>query len=352
MKTRNSFCRNARIIFPALFLCVLSAGCDGGIYDDLDPCETTYRIKFRYDYNMKYADAFPAEVGSVAVWAFDSDGKLVWSHKEEGDALAKEGYAVEVPLPTGKYDFVSWCGLSDDGSFAVDSDTPQSKSELATTLLFPSAVKRGEKIREHNMALTGLYHNVTTGVEIKHDPSVETTNDIVLSLVKDTNYFKILLQNLDGTTMKDGDFSFYITADNERLEHDNIPVKGETFHHLPWKTTLGEANLEGEDPEEGTVTTVSGILAEMHTSRLIAGGKNLLVVHRNSDNKDIIRIPLIDYLLLVKGNYRAMTDQEYLDRQDEYSLTFFIDKNLNWYREIGIYVNSWHVVPPQDATLH
>lgn len=152
--------------------------------------------------------------------------------------------------------------------------------------------------------------------------------------------------------MKDGDFSFYITADNERLEHDNIPVKGETFHHLPWKTTLGEATLEGEDPEDGTVTTVSGILAEMHTSRLIAGEKNLLVVHRNSDNKDIIRIPLIDYLLLVKGNYRAMTDQEYLDRQDEYSLTFFIDKNLNWYREIGIYVNSWHVVPPQDATLH
>ena len=47
-----------------------------------------------------------------------------------------------------------------------------------------------------------------------------------------------------------------------------------------------------------------------------------------------------------------MSNQEYLDRQDEYSLTFFIDKNYNWYSQIGIYINSWHVVPKQDTPLH
>lgn len=45
----------------------------------------------------------------------------------------------------------------------------------------------------------------------------------------------------------------------------------------------------------------------------------------------VFNIPLIDYALLVKGNYnKTMTDQEYLDRQDDYNFIFFVDDRLNW----------------------
>ena len=64
-----------------------------------------------------------------------------------------------------------------------------------------------------------------------------------------------------------------------------------------------------------------------------------------------MRIPLIDYLLLIKGHYGNMGDQEYLDRQDDYSILFFLDHGKNWYIAGGIYINSWAVVPPQNEDL-
>ena len=55
-------------------------------------------------------------------------------------------------------------------------------------------------------------------------------------------------------------------------------------------------------------------------------------------------IPLVDYALLVKGRYNeAMDDQEYLDRQDEYNMTFFLDEKDQWY-DAYIYIESWMVV--------
>ena len=38
-----------------------------------------------------------------------------------------------------------------------------------------------------------------------------------------------------------------------------------------------------------------------------------------------------------------MTDQDYLDRQDEYSFVFFVDDGMNWL-SASIFVNSWRVV--------
>ncbi|MDE6380337.1 MAG: FimB/Mfa2 family fimbrial subunit [Muribaculaceae bacterium] len=325
------------------FACIMLmslGGCDSQIYDDLEPCHTDHYLKFRYDYNMKFADAFPSEVVSVAVWAFDTDGRLAWQHQETGEGLSSVDYRVEFPLAPGKYDFVTWCGYSSDSPFKLDSETPRSISELGMTLT------------RQDQALSGLYHDIRKGVEITDNPNTAGDVEIVFSLTKDTNYFKILLQNLDGTEMKEDDFSFRITRGNCRLEYDNSIGNGETADYLPWKVTASEATIaEDADVSEGTVTSVSGVLAELHTSRLMADARYRLVVTRNDDLKEIINIPLIDYLLLIKGNYRRMTDQEYLDRQDEFSMTFFLDKNNNWMNSIGIYVNAWHVVPPQDTPL-
>ncbi len=74
-------------------------------------------------------------------------------------------------------------------------------------------------------------------------------------------------------------------------------------------------------------------------------------VHRKWDNTDIIKIPLVEYLLLIKGRYGDMPDQEYLDRQDDYSMIFFIDQNSNWNIAGGIFINSWAVVPPQNSAF-
>ena len=57
-------------------------------------------------------------------------------------------------------------------------------------------------------------------------------------------------------------------------------------------------------------------------------------------------------MLMVKGEYnKSMSDQDYLDRQDDYTMTFFIDSENRWYTHAGIYINSWYVVPRQETEI-
>ena len=63
----------------------------------------------------------------------------------------------------------------------------------------------------------------------------------------------------------------------------------------------------------------------------------------------MLSIPVADYALLVKGNYNSsMSNQEYLDRQDEYNMTFFLDEDGDWL-SASIIVNSWRVVLNNDT---
>lgn len=42
-----------------------------------------------------------------------------------------------------------------------------------------------------------------------------------------------------------------------------------------------------------------------------------------------------------------MTDREYLDRQDDYAITFILDRNNNWDKASMIYINNWATPPVQ-----
>jgi len=51
---------------------------------------------------------------------------------------------------------------------------------------------------------------------------------------------------------------------------------------------------------------------------------------------------LVKYLLLTEAEGHDMTQQEYLDRQDEYNMTFFLDENMKWINT-SIIINDWVV---------
>lgn len=81
--------------------------CDGLIYDGEGDCSVNYHVKFRYDYNMKFADAFAHEVNVVTLYLLDADGRVVWQGTERGEALAVDGYAMTVDVEPGKYDLLA-----------------------------------------------------------------------------------------------------------------------------------------------------------------------------------------------------------------------------------------------------
>lgn len=97
--------------------------CDGLIYDGEGDCSVNYRVKFCYDYNMKFADAFAHEVNVVTLYLLDVDGRVVWQRTEQGEALAADGYAMTVDVEPGEYDLLVWCGTTNKGSFSIPETT-------------------------------------------------------------------------------------------------------------------------------------------------------------------------------------------------------------------------------------
>lgn len=342
--------RNRLMMAAATLATVLCSGCSM-VNDEPVPCPAQLRVRFAYDYNLKFADAFANEVKSVNVWAFDESGKPVWSASEAGDALAAKDFFIETPLMEGRYDFVSWCGLKDNASFDLSTYTPASKEELEVAL--KTLAEDGEQVSSAN--LPGLFHGMAEGVTYEIDPYNPTYKNVVISLMKDTKDIRVMLQHLDGSAITNRDFTVTITDNNGEYSWNNSLLQSPVISYRPWNVKYGEVTAPGQG-ETKTVSTVASLLFELSTGRLMADSNAMLTVHRNWDDRDIIRIPLVDYLLLVKGHYEdrnghEIGDQEYLDRQDDYSMVFFIDKNSNWYIAAGIYVNNWAVVPPQENPL-
>lgn len=108
------YIRRFGIVLLVLFLIT---SCDSLIYEHEGDCLVSYRLKFRYDMNLKFADAFAHEVKSVRLYAFNMEGELVWQASEQGEVLASENYVMTLDLAPGKYRLVAWCGLGNEESF-------------------------------------------------------------------------------------------------------------------------------------------------------------------------------------------------------------------------------------------
>ncbi len=332
---------------------VASAGCSI-INDDLPECTDKLQVKFIYDYNLKFSDAFPQEVKSVNVWAFDSNGAFVWSGSASGDSLRSEDFAIETPLPAGTYDFVSWCGLKGNDDFDLATYTPTLKEELEVKL---KTIQEGSDHISSSF-LPSLYQGMVSSYKYTINPNANSVSTVTIPLIKDTNNIRVLLQRYNGEELSADDFEVKISIPDAWLAWNNdVLAAGPMVTYEPWETKYGTASMPDPTGPAGTVTSVSSLLYEFSSSRLIAGSNAVLTVIRTSDNVPVIQIPIIDYFLMVKGHYekpdgKPLTDdQEYLDRQDDYSILFFIDENNGWYMGYGIYINKWAVVPPQNQPL-
>ena len=76
MKEINKTITKLPVLLLLSVLWVIAA-CDG-IYEDEGDCSVHYFVKFRYDMNMKFADAFAHEVTSVTLYVLDEQNNVVW----------------------------------------------------------------------------------------------------------------------------------------------------------------------------------------------------------------------------------------------------------------------------------
>ena len=316
-----------------------TSSCENGvIFEGEGDCGIYYRIRFRYDYNIKFADAFAYEVNSIALYVFDENDILVEEiATTDKKTLSSGNFEIPLELQPGKYTLMAWGGLMNEESFDLLADT-----KVGVTRREELQVRMHRQYDENGNArvsedLLPLFHG-TMPLEVTGMPGTFTET---MSLMKNTNVIRILLHEMSGHDVDADKFIFEINDSNGLYDCDNNLLDDEMITYSAWHQSTGSADVDDADVK--AVTSVSVALAELTIGRMRAGESPVLHIRNRETGEDVFRIPVADYALLVKGNYRqGMGDQEYLDRQDEYTMTFFLDEG-EWVSSV-IYINSWRVV--------
>lgn len=285
------------------------ASCDYFSDDSLQPCE--YRLHFVYDYNMKFADAFHREVKRATLFICDDKGNYITRRDIEGAELKANN--IKMDLEPGTYYAVTWAGLHNDFYTMPALDA---KADGATLQDLHLRTLR-EADATHAKELNPLWHSIDTFVVTRN-----THEDKYVSLAKNTNKLRFVLQDTDGNCMDVRDFTFEIKADNGYMAHDNSLLDDPVISYLPYHTE--NVNIAEGDSLMGKPVMQTVAVAEMNTMRLMAGENYRLVVRHKNWEKDVININLNNYLLLTQMEGHDISAQEYLDRQDEYSIVFFL----------------------------
>lgn len=238
--------------------------CDGLIYDGEGDCSVSYRVKFRYDYNMKFADAFAHEVDVVTLYLLDADGRVVWQRTEQGEALAADGYAMTVDVEPGEYGLLAWCGTTDKGSFSIP-ETTVGKQLTCTLDRQHDAGNKAFVTEDLDRLFHGWLPEQTFG-------KTEGTYTYTVPLVKNTNNVRVVLQHISGEAVDKDRFVFTITGTNGSMDWDNTLLPDEPVTFYAWHTDAGEA---GMDPGTEAMPIVSRAVF-----RLVQLGENTGDIHQ------------------------------------------------------------------------
>lgn len=351
MKILQHFNTHTLMAVMVMFL-FLFTSCNGFVYDEEGDCSVTYSLKFRYDMNLKWADAFANEVKSVYLYAFDEDGVLVWKNSEAGAVLAQPDYSMNLDLPAGHYRLLAWCGL-ENGKERESFEVPETTVGVTRIddVTCQMNVDEGEDGMAHSdRYLDFLFHGV---IDVELPEDVDGGHyTYIMPLVKNTNHIRIILQQLSGEDLDVDDFNFKIEDSNGFMASDNsLLADNRMVMYRPWAVTSGTAGVGKDDvsPHSRAIVNVNGVIADFSVGRMMDGHyRSMYLTITNKDGELVAKVPVIDYALLSKEYYEEayghrMSNQEFLDREDEYVLTFFLDSNRKW-NSTSILIHSWRIV--------
>ena len=279
--------------------------------EDLPECRLS--VKFKYDYNMDFADAFHTQVDKVELYVFDKDGKFLFKQAEEGGSLSTGNYLMEVALPVGEYQFVAWAGARD--SYDITSLIP----ETSTITDLKLQLKREESLIIDKELETLWYGEI---INVNFTGTIHQTETI--NLIKDTKRVRFIFQSYaNNWELKMNDYDYEIRESNGYLGHDNSLLDDDVLSFRPYY-------MEQKDPATAYV--------DMNTMRLMEDRKTRLVLTEKASGKRVFDINLIDYLAMTNAEGKNLSTQEYLDRQSNYHIIFFLSES---WLAVQIVVNGW-----------
>ena len=293
------------------------------VNDDLSDCPSGTWLKISYTYNILDVDAASPQVSDITILAFDKDDKYV--DRVDVDSITlHQGYCmVRVPFPEGTYRLLIWGGTSNHMYQLPNLKAGQTERRSLNISL------ACDNKNQSNKKLNALFYSSLENITISQKYQVITAN-----LVKDTNYFSCILQDEANAPLSQEDFSFTLESANGIIDYTNTPVGTTPVYYLPYQKEV--AVMSEQTPV---------IHARLNTLRIMKGDQTTLSIKHIPSGQNILRLPLTQYLLLSKiyNDIGEMSDQEYLDRQDSYTLLFFIQPSDTGIPHIcpRMQVNGW-----------
>ena len=385
----NKFASRLLSLIALTSIMTAATSCEG-VYDGEGDCDPKYYVRFVFDMNMEFADAFNEQVESVDLWIFDkSTGKLVSHVSDSGEALSKEGYKLPLNITPGDYRIVAWCGLKNNRHFKVNDNINQLTDATVT-------MKRehGENGATSSADLDVLFHGMIdisvptwediqgvmyNGVEMPqqterfgtqtvYEPVYEWNElkqqyDIVytVSLIRDTNNIILSLEHLSGTFNLD-QICIDMVDNNGSMFHDNRLNESDeniTFH--PWRTktgtldqgdmSRGSDDIYGQDGKDNRYADF--ISAEISTGRMVTGHDKIIRIWYKDTGQTIFQFPVTKWATQLRSaHYATMDEQEYLDRENKFDLMVFLqDDGRGGWMAVDIVINGWHIIENGESNI-
>ena len=343
------------------------SSCNDLMHDDLPPCDMGVDLQFKYDYNVQRADMFNDHVGGVCVFVFDEQGNLVArqdaANEGKSQPLKDPNYAMRIDLQPGKYRFATF-------AFQKKYEETRTHNGAKFRIAIPQV---GSDIKDLNVRLDRTSPNRRNvqspdGNDPEDNPAVVENQSLPLdtlwqglsdhlvevkdlqvtkhtiSLVRDTKQLTVRLHQLnEPTNINADDFSYQITDANGYINYDNSLLPDEELTYTPYKTWTTEFTTP-----EGTVQERTAHAALMF-SRLVLhpvteNEKNaILSIWNKKTGEEVVRINLADCLAQGRGAFENMnySAQEFLDREYDYKLDFFLKGDQWQYMQLGISILDW-----------
>lgn len=317
-------------MMAVLWISLLSGAC---IRDGAQECATT--VTFEYTYNMLSADAFGEQVSRVTLYLFDREGVFIRKIHSDPATDVENGFRFELPnLPEAEYQFAAWAQndrlRNDESSFMV--------SDLAfgTECNLSYMMRRNNGIQQYelNNLLVGATGTVVAGGG--------SQREIRVPMKKVNRKIRVIMLPTEaGSELDVANYSFNIIDDpgNGHVNYDFSLLPDSPVTYRPYFA----ANLTPDpdlvfDPGEVDRAAV----AEINTSRLVVENKPRLVISAIADPQPIVDVDLIWLLSLTEmERHQEWTLQEYLDRQDEFVITLFVQGGT--WLTTTIIINGWVV---------
>lgn len=325
-------------LFPVLAVLGLAglSSCDY-IHDELPLCRHT--LRFVYRHNIKHADAFAYEMvnqereKNIHLYIYDDKGAFLSSRLIEGEELKKNEVDLSELAP-GDYRLLAWAGLNETDYTWTE---PAAGSSIDD---FRMAVKAAENRVDRE--LSGLFQG-----ELEYTIPAGGATDTEFPLVKNTNKIRFILVDANrGTKLEEDAFDFVVTTTNGDLDAHNEPQSAKRITWLPYLQ-----QVETVKSADNETVFYDAVCTELNTLRLIDNGTGTLRIRYASEEKPFFNVNLTELLKLTQIESHKLPGQEYLDRQDEYVITAYVDIAGGRAHCLYVMVDDW-IVRLEDINLN